>query len=262
MMKKPGKSAIFIAVRMKSTRLPRKALLEIKGRTVIEHLIDRLKTAKRPEVIVLCTSTHPDDAILADVAQKNGIKAFRGSEDDKLERFLGAAAKYGIDYMAAVDGDDILCDPVYIDKTIEMLISTGADMVKCDKLPLGTACNGLKIEALNKVCQMKAESDTEVWGGYFTDNRIFKVVDLVPDDPELVRPDIRLTLDYPEDFRVFEEIFNRLYVPGSVFSLKEIIALFNRHPELLEINKQVHEQYLKGIEKKVQKIRLKGAGKR
>lgn len=44
------KNAIFIPLRTKSVRLPKKALLEIKEKTVIEHLIDRVKTAKLPEV--------------------------------------------------------------------------------------------------------------------------------------------------------------------------------------------------------------------
>jgi spore coat polysaccharide biosynthesis protein SpsF len=252
------KSAIFIAVRMKSTRLPRKALLEIKGKPVIEHLIDRLKLAKSPDLIVLCTSTHPDDTVLADVAHNTSIESFRGSEDDKLERFLSAAVKYNIDLIAAVDGDDILCDPVYIDKSIEKLVETYSDLVTCDKLPLGTACNGMRVKALKKVCEIKSELDTEVWRGYFTDTGLFKVIFLEPDDAELIRPDIRLTLDYPEDYELFGRIFEKLYVPGKVFSLKQVVTLLNNDPGLLDINKNVHEQYLKGIQRKVKKIRWKG----
>ena len=260
MTRKP-KSAIFIAVRMKSTRLPQKALLKIQGRTVIEHLIDRLKTAKEPDVIVLCTSVNSDDAILVDVAKKNGIEGFQGSEDDKLDRFLGAADKYGIDLIAAVDGDDILCDAVHIDKTIQTLAATGADMVMCDKLPLGAACNGIKVSALRKVIQMKGESDTEVWGKYFTDNKSFKVLDLEISEKAFNRPDIRLTLDYQEDFNLFKTIFDELYVTGKVFSLKEIVKLFDRRPELLELTKDVHQQYLKGIESKEQKVKWQGGKK-
>jgi len=252
------KSAIFIAVRMKSTRLPRKALLEVKGKPAIDHLIDRLKTARLPDMIVLCTSTHPDDAILVEVANRNKIEGFRGSEDDKLERFLAAALKYNIDLIAAVDGDDILCDPVYIDKTIDTLIRTNADLVTCDKLPLGTACNGIKVKALRKVCEMKSQSDTEVWRGYFTDTGLFKVIFLEPDDVELIRPDIRLTLDYPDDYELFRQIFEKLYVPGKVFNLREVVSFFNNNPNLMDINKTVHEKYLKGIESKLKKITWKG----
>lgn len=252
------KSAVFIAVRMKSTRLPRKALLEIKGKTVIEHLIDRLKTAKLPDLIVLCTSTHPDDAILMNIAEKNKIEGFRGSEDDKLERFLAAALRYNIDLIIAVDGDDIFCDPVYIDKTIETFIKTNADLVTCDKVPLGTACNGMKFEALKKVCEIKYEADTEVWRGYFTDTGLFKVEFLEPEDMELIQPEIRLTLDYPEDYELFKEIFERLYIAGRVFSLKEVITLLKNNPQLIDISKGVQQQYLIGIKSKADKIQWKG----
>lgn len=255
---KPMKSAIFIAIRMKSTRLPGKALLEIKGKPVIEHLIDRLKTAKLPDLIVLCTSTHPDDAILMDIAEKNKIQGFRGSEDDKLERFLAAALKYHIELIIAVDGDDILCDPVYIDKTIEMLIKTNADLVTCDKLPLGAACNGIKLEALKKVCEIKCETDTEVWRSYFTDTGLFKVEFLEPEDVELAQPEIRLTLDYPEDYEFLKEVFERLYVPGKVFRLKEILTLLKNNPQLIDINKGVQQYYLKGIQSKVDKVKWRG----
>ena len=252
------RSAIFIAVRMKSTRLPEKALLEIKGKPVIEHLIDRLKSARLPEMIVLCTSTHPDDAILVDIAQKNKIIGFSGSEDDKLERFLAASLKHSIDLIIAVDGDDILCDPIYIDKTIDRLIETGADLVTCDKLPLGAACNGMKVEALRKVCEIKSESDTEVWRGYFTDTGLFRVEFLEPDDAELIRPDIRLTLDYPEDYEILQQIFERLYMPGEVFGLKEVVTLLKNNPHLIAINKSVQQRYLDGIQSKIEKIRWKG----
>ena len=77
------KTGIFIGVRMKSTRLPKKALLEMSGRMLIEHLIDRLKFSKLKDVIVLCTSTLPEDGILTEVAEKNGISFFQGNAEDK-----------------------------------------------------------------------------------------------------------------------------------------------------------------------------------
>jgi spore coat polysaccharide biosynthesis protein SpsF len=253
------KSAIFIAVRMKSTRLPKKALLEIKGRTVIEHLIDRLKTVARADLVVVCTSTNPNDAILKTIAERNGIIGFQGSEDDKLDRFLQAADTYGVDRFVAVDGDDILCDPEYVDKGIQVLDATGADMVDFINMPVGATGNGLKVEALRKVCELKAENDTEVWGGYFTDSGLFKVVHIEPETPNLARPEIRMTLDYAEDFAFFEALFDRLCVPGKVFGLHEIVALLEREPELMDINREKHREYLKGFQEKARKIRLKKA---
>ena len=233
---------------MKSTRLPGKALLKIKGKPVIEHLIDRLKLAKRPDLIALCTSTHPDDAILVDVARNNGIEYFRGSEDDKLDRYLNAAQKYGVDFIVVTEGDNVFYEPEIIDKIIELYLSTNADYISCLDLPVGTAPHGVKAEALQKVCKIKGEQDTEVWPGYFTDTGLFKV-ELVEVEEKLRRPEIRLTLDYPEDYKLFEEIFNRLYQAGKVFSLRDILSLLEDNPQLTDINRNVEAVYLEHLKK-------------
>jgi spore coat polysaccharide biosynthesis protein SpsF len=242
------KSAIFITVRMKSSRLPRKALLDIGGKPVIEHLIDRLKLAKSPDLIVLCTSTHPDDAVLVDVARKNHIESFRGSQDDKLDRYLNAARRYNVDFIVVTEGDNIFYERDIIDGVIELHLRAKADYISCPGLPLGTAPHGIKVEALEKVCQIKSEKDTEVWGGYFTGSGLFKVEYLeVP--AELRHPEIRMTLDYPEDYEFIKAIFDRLYSPGKVFSLRDILSLLRDNPELMDINRKMQEAYIEHLKK-------------
>lgn len=249
------KSAIFITARTKSTRLPKKVLLEVRGKTIIEHLIDRLKAAKLPDLIVLCTSTNPNDDILVEIAKKNGIEYFRGSEDDVLDRFSKAAALFNVDFIVVTWGDELFCDPEYVDKTIELFKKTNADFIKCEELPLGTYSYGLKVEALNKACRMKAETDTEIWGGYFTESKGFNIQILKVDNEELRRPEIRITLDYPEDFVLVKEIFDRLY-KGGVFPLKEIVKLLKENPELQEINKNCQELYETNIQR-LTKVKFK-----
>ena len=114
------KSAVFVSVRTKSRRLPRKVLLDIKGKTAIEHQIDRAKLPKLPDMVVMCTSTHPDDDVLADIARQNHIECFRGSEDDKLDRYLNAALQYGLDYMVIMDGDNVFLEPDIVDQIIDV----------------------------------------------------------------------------------------------------------------------------------------------
>jgi len=242
---------------MKSSRLPRKALLEIKGKPVVEHLIDRLKLAKSPDLIVLCTSTHPDDTVLVDVARKNGIEYFRGSEDDKLDRYLNAARRYGVDFIVVTEGDNIFYEPDIVDGIIDLYLRTKADYISCHGLPLGTAPHGIKVAALEKVCQIKCETDTEVWGGYFTGGDLFKVEHLeVP--AELRRPEIRMTLDYPEDYEFVKAIFDRLYSPGKVFSLADILSLLRANPQLVDINRNMQEVYTEHL-KESAPVKLKRA---
>lgn len=249
------RSAIFITARTKSTRLPKKILRKIKGRMVIDHLIDRLKLAKRPDLIVLCTSTNPDDDILIERAKANGIEYFRGSEDDVLDRFSKAAKEYEVDFIVVTWGDELFCDPEYVDKTVELFEAKHPDLIISKELPLGTYTYGVKIEALNKVCAMKKENDTEVWGKYFMQKGMFNVQYLHVEDNALKRPEIRITLDYPEDLKLVRRIFDHLYEPGKVFSLRAILQLLNLHPELMNINKDCQKQYDKRIEEQSKKTR-------
>lgn len=249
------RAAVFITARVKSSRLPRKALLKINGKTAIEHLIDRAKRASRPQLVVMCTSTNPHDLVLAEMAAKSNVYFFRGSEDDKLDRYLRAAEKFRVDFVVTVDGDDILCDPELMDKTIEHFLNTEADFIAFRDLPLGAACSGIRVEALRRVCELKAETDTEVWGGYFTETGLFKV-EYIKMEEELRRPEVRMTLDYPEDLRFFERVFEELGSDGRFFSLREVLALLKEKPEIMEINRGVQAAYEEHL-KKSAPVRLK-----
>jgi len=253
------RSAVFVSVRTKSRRLPRKVLLDIKGKAAIEHLIDRAKLPKLPDMVVMCTSTHPDDDVLADIARHNHIECFRGSEDDKLDRYLNAALQYGLDYMVIMDGDNVFLEPDIVDQIIEFYLRTKADYITCKELPIGASPHGLSYQALERVCQIKAESDTEVWGGYFIDTGLFKV-EYLEVDTELKHPEIRLTLDYSEDYELLKELFDRLYSPGKVFYLRDIISLMKENPQLMSINSHMNELYLEHL-KKSAPVKLKKSTK-
>ncbi|MEM2963776.1 MAG: hypothetical protein QXN01_04760 [Candidatus Anstonellales archaeon] len=249
------KFALVITARMKSSRLPKKAMLTIKGKSLIEHLIDRMKIARLPDMIVLATSTHPDDEILAEVAEKNGILAFRGDQSDKLKRYLDASKKFDFDYMIDVSADNIFSDPICVDRIIEEFRRSDPDVIFCKDLPVGVSPLGLKMSAVEKICQMKDESDTEVYGPYFYHSNIFRVQHLEP-EPILRRPDIRLTIDYEEDFVLACKIFEELQEDKNTFPLTRIIELFNKKPELLSINREAQHKYEENL-KKITKPKVK-----
>lgn len=236
------KSAIFLSVRNKATRLPGKALLDLGGRPVTEQLIRRLRTSREADLVVLTTSTHPDDEVLADLARRAGVEAFRGSEDDKLDRYLRAARRYGVDLAVVVDGDDPLCDPDYIDRLIRTMRTSGADFGTIGGLPVGLGANAFTSVALARVCEIKTEQDTEVWGGYFTQTGLFTTCTVEADaghrDPEL-----RLTLDYPEDYEVFTTIFSRLGGADRVFGLDEVFELVRARPGIKDVNREAAARY-------------------
>ena len=248
------RTAIFVSVRNKARRLPGKTLHPIQGRSVIEHIIDRVRTAPGADVVVLTTSLHPDDSVLIEVARKNGIEAFAGSEDDKLDRYLEAAKTHKIDFAVVVDGDDVLCDPVAIGRIIAEKKANGGDFIIVDGLPLGVTGFGVDIPALAKVVTDKKEHDTEVWGRYFVDNPAY-VSKLLAPPPAWAHPEWRMTLDYPEDLAFFERVFAQLYVSGVVFSFDTVVDLLTRRPEIVAINADVQKAYEENLKKIVAEAR-------
>src|SRR3990172_272399 len=98
----------LVAVRMKSSRLKGKALLDLNGKPLILQLLLRLKNSTNMDDIVLCTSAHPDDRALLLIAQENGFKSFAGSEDDVMDRFIRAGEREKADVIVRITGDNPL----------------------------------------------------------------------------------------------------------------------------------------------------------
>lgn len=248
------KTAIFIPVRLSSTRLPAKALRNIRNKPCIQHLVERIKRSQI-DLIVLCTTTTKVDDELVDTANKLGIAYFRGSEVDILERYRQAARQFNIKSVINVDGDDIFCEPSFIDITTETLNTTATDCILWKDAPLGSSPIGIKVDALEKVCSLKDVSNTETgWTKFFTETGLFRVTYLRPADPELRDTNIRLTLDYEEDLKLFEQIYSNLKEP---FTLRDIVHLLHSKPELLKLNEKIKDIYMQNFNSKSVKVKLK-----
>ena len=168
---------------------------------------------------------------------------------DVLDRLYQASVKYNLDFIGSITADCPFVDPEYIDKTFKRYKETNSDFIRCLELPHGAYSYGVKVDALKKVIETKDESDTEVWGAYFTKTGIFDIYELKVDESLLKRPELRMTLDYEEDLLFFREVFKKLYKKGEVFSLHEIIKLLNEHPEIIKINEHCERLYDSHIKK-------------
>jgi spore coat polysaccharide biosynthesis protein SpsF len=232
-------TALLVTARLKSTRLPLKAIKPIHGRPMIVHMLDRLKLAQSPQHIIICTSTNPQDDPLEEIAHQEGVWCFRGHPDDVLLRLTDAASFYGVDTVVSCTADNPFVDPVYIDRLVAFHCAEGNDYTNILGLPFGVFSYALAHSAMLRACTIKATVDTEVWGGYFTRTGLFKTGKLVVTDPAVRRPDLRLTVDTPHDFELINWIFDTLYVQGQVFPLEDIVRLCDKHPEMTQINAHI-----------------------
>lgn len=110
------KAVAFIPARFSSTRLPGKPLKDIKGRTMIERVYERVRKAKTIAEVTVATD---DERILRAVLGFGG-KAVLTSRDCRTgtERVAEAAKDVRADIVVNVQGDEPLIEPSIIDDCV------------------------------------------------------------------------------------------------------------------------------------------------
>jgi len=231
------KTAFLITARLKSTRLHKKILLEVAGKPLIVHMLDRIKRASTIDKIIICTSTNPQDDPLEEIAIKENVNCFRGSEEDVLVRLLDAAQSHSLKYFANITADCPMMDPLLIDRAVLEYQKDDVDLLKYDDInaDLPFSCYLIKVSALEKVCQQKKETNTEVWMKYFTENSDLNILNLDVED-HYHHKILKTSLDYPEDYEFIKCVFAELHHPETCFSMLDIIDLVKRRPDILNIN--------------------------
>jgi len=141
------KIGFLIIGRLKSTRLPKKILLDIHGKPVIYHMIQRLKLSTKIDTIILCTSINPQDKPLEKIAKDNDIECFLGDPDDVLLRMLNAAEKFNLDYILTITADCPFVDPFYADKIVEKYLEGDIWLYNYSKLLFEARWNEYKGQA-------------------------------------------------------------------------------------------------------------------
>ena len=101
----------FIQARVGSTRLPRKVLLPLQGKTVLEHVIRRVQASRLVTDVVVVTTISPADLEIVALCASLQSRVFCGSEDDVLDRYYQAARLLMPDHVVRVTADCPLMDP-------------------------------------------------------------------------------------------------------------------------------------------------------
>lgn len=143
-----NKVGAIIVSRLKSERLPNKALKLINEEPLVTHLIKRLKLAKNVDKIVLATTKNNEDLKICNIAKSNKIDFFRGEEKNVLKRMYDAAKKFNCNVVIRVTGDDILIDPVYLDKLIKYHLDSNLEYSNNKELPGGTEVEIFNLDIL------------------------------------------------------------------------------------------------------------------
>jgi len=237
-----------IEARMSSSRLPGKVLKPILGRPNLELLIERLRLARGLNDVVVATTTNPADDAIEALARTLGVRCYRGSEDDVLDRVLQAAKSVNADVIVEITGDCPLIDPGVVDQLVDRYLSNKFDYVANTlhrTFPRGLDTQVFATRTLEEVWSLTQDpADREHVSLYIYEHperfSLHNVESVLPEK----HWQHRLTVDTPEDFALIETIFERLYPQNPAFTLHDVIDILEKEPELTEINQEIRQKAL------------------
>ena len=219
-----------VQARMGSSRLPGKVLLNIGEKSLLSIVLERLSKSKNISEIIVATSTQTLDNPIADACKAAGNLVWRGSENDVLSRFAGAAQEYSADNILRITADCPLVDATLIDSLYENFcegnfdhagIATGAGALNLKELrfPDGLDAEWIKSSVLLRAnAEATSPLDREHVTPYIWRQRDLFRTFVLNCDSDLGH--FNFTVDVLEDFKLFtyayeifgEKLYNLSYI--------------------------------------------------
>jgi spore coat polysaccharide biosynthesis protein SpsF len=238
-----------IQARMGSTRLPGKVMLPLDGAHVIEHDIRRAQATQAVDEVVVATTFHPQDDIVARYAARAGASVYRGSEDDVLGRIHGAATAHDADVVVRLTGDNPFVEPRLISEVATRVAERDLDYAsnKVERTwPLGVDAEAFTFESFDRVEREATEAhQREHVTPYYHEQGDFDrenvtIEDVYREHPFEAGPELRLTLDEPSDYEVYRDIYESVDY-DEILDVRDAVA-YAVENDLGEANAEVNQK--------------------
>lgn len=231
--------------RMGSSRLPGKIMLPAAGRPLLYWHLSRLARAQQIDQLVIATTTEPQDDAVAAYGASLGIAVFRGSENDVLSRYAGAARSFGAMTVVRVTSDCPLIDPELVDRAIAAYARQrpGLDYLSIDVADLP---RGLDAEVFSRLALEAAQC--EAADPYEREH----ATPFIYRRPERFRcakltlgeglGGLRWCVDEQGDYELVRRIIETLAPAKPAFTWRDGAALMAAHPEWAMLNRHVRQK--------------------
>ena len=219
--------------------------MDLGGQPMLARVVERARRAETLDEILVATTDLPADDAVAQFCAARGWPVFRGSPTDLLDRYYQAAKSRGAEIVVRVTCDCPLIEPEILDAVVRLREARGADYAangwSKPSFPRGLSAEAFTFSALERAWK---EDENPAWREHATPYlykhpELFKLADLVD---ETDRSGMRWTVDTPEDLAFVRRIYEAF--GRDDFSWKNVLALLEKHPEWLEINRHVAQKEL------------------
>lgn len=237
---------IITQARMNSTRLPGKVMKEVLSKPLLGHQLERLRRSKLASRVIVATTENPGDEPIVSLCAKLDTPCYRGSEDDVLARFAGAAAAHGLEVIARVTSDCPLIDPAVVDSVLAAYMKAPGLYDYVSNTRQRTFPRGMDVEVFSAKSLQEANAEARepserehVTPFFYHRPERFRLGDVLRATDESRH---RWTVDTEEDYSLARAIIESLAPTKPEYTLDDCLELLRRRPELANLNAHVAQK--------------------
>lgn len=194
---------IIIQARMGSNRLPGKILMDFLGKTLLQHILERLGRLRAPVTTVIATSILPQDDVVEAFCREHSVLCFRGDEENVLKRYCDCVDAWQFDHVVRMTGDNPFPDVEELDRLIAYHLENKMDFSEnFSVLPIGAGMEILSKAVLADSLQNASlPKHFEHADEYILDHLEDYRHGTLGVSEEKSFPSVRLTVDTLEDYK-------------------------------------------------------------
>ncbi|RXJ86221.1 cytidylyltransferase domain-containing protein [Arcobacter sp. CECT 8985] len=236
---------IVIQARTTSTRLPKKVLLPLGDKTVLETMLKRLEEFK--DNIIIATTNDGTQEEIVNICKKHKIKYYEGDTNNVLSRYYESCLKYELkddDIVIRCTSDCPFIDAKLIQKAINLYKTSKADYVSLgvhSGFPRGLDTEVFSFKLLtqaynNATTDYEKEHVTIYMHTTIKDKLKIEFLKSFEDNSKY-----RITLDEIADYEAIKKLYEK-FGNKEEFSYEKLISTLKDNPEIFEINKFVEQK--------------------
>jgi spore coat polysaccharide biosynthesis protein SpsF len=206
-------------------------------------MVERVQASILSGTVVVATSINPEDDVLAELCRAEDLLCYRGDPEDVLDRHYRAGQALEATTVIKIPSDVPLIDPRVIDRVISYYLAHEGDYDFVSNLHPASYPDGNDVEIMTMPALETAWREAtrplerEHTTPYLWENADrFRVGNVAWETGLDYSMSHRWTIDYPADYDFISAVYQALYSPDRHFSLEDILAYLEAHPEVAAIN--------------------------
>jgi spore coat polysaccharide biosynthesis protein SpsF len=223
-----------LACRVGGSRLYGKPLQNLLNeQTILDQILATIDQLAAIETSVLGISEGIENQPFVDVAKRHGIPYVFGDETDVLSRLISCARLVAASDVFRVTTECPFMYHEIVNEAWRRHVANDNDVTTIDGLPEGTHFEIYKLTALELSHERgTAHHRSEGCSRYIREHRDEFQVEVMEASAEYLRPELRLTVDYPEDLVLCRRLYEYFEEEAPLIPLEKIIRHLDLHPEL------------------------------